>query len=119
MSALASRDVAAAAVAESARKGYLDGQALQGVFTWLRPNDFLSPLTAIFGGAALVIPRPPLSPEKGRGDHIIEDEDHHRGRNDSVGRRLADALRPATRIIAVVTAHQRHDEAEYGGLDQT
>ncbi len=33
MSALATRDVAAAAVAESARKGYLDGHALQGVFT--------------------------------------------------------------------------------------
>ena len=30
MSALTSRDVAAAAVAESARKGYLDGQALAG-----------------------------------------------------------------------------------------
>ena len=41
MSALASRDFAAAAVAESARKGYLDGQALQGVFTWLRPNDLV------------------------------------------------------------------------------
>jgi polyhydroxyalkanoate synthase len=41
MSALASRDVAAAAVAESARRGYLDGQALQGVFTWLRPNDLV------------------------------------------------------------------------------
>jgi polyhydroxyalkanoate synthase subunit PhaC len=41
MSALATRDVAAAAVAESARKGYLDGQALAGVFTWLRPNDLV------------------------------------------------------------------------------
>src|SRR5207244_6847045 len=41
MSALASRDVAAAAIAESARKGYLDGQALAGVFTWLRPNDLV------------------------------------------------------------------------------
>ena len=41
MSALATRDVAAAAVAESARKGYLDGQALEGVFTWLRPNDLV------------------------------------------------------------------------------
>jgi polyhydroxyalkanoate synthase len=39
--ALASRDVAAAAVAESARKGYLDGQALAGVFAWLRPNDLI------------------------------------------------------------------------------
>jgi polyhydroxyalkanoate synthase len=41
VSALASRDLAAAAVAESARKGYLDGQALAGVFTWLRPNDLV------------------------------------------------------------------------------
>jgi len=41
MNALASRDIAAAAVAESARKGYLDGQALAGVFTWLRPNDLV------------------------------------------------------------------------------
>jgi polyhydroxyalkanoate synthase len=41
MTALATRDLAAAAVAESARKGYLDGQALAGVFTWLRPNDLV------------------------------------------------------------------------------
>ena len=41
LNAFATRDVAAAAVAESARKGYLDGQALAGVFTWLRPNDLV------------------------------------------------------------------------------
>jgi len=41
MAALAGRDVAAAAVAESARRGYLDGRALEGVFTWLRPNDLV------------------------------------------------------------------------------
>jgi polyhydroxyalkanoate synthase len=41
ISALGARDVAAAAIAESARKGYLDGQALAGVFTWLRPNDLV------------------------------------------------------------------------------
>ncbi len=41
MAALAGRDIAAAAVAESARKGYLDGRALEGVFTWLRPNDLV------------------------------------------------------------------------------
>jgi poly[(R)-3-hydroxyalkanoate] polymerase subunit PhaC len=39
--ALATREAAAAAVAESARKGYLDGQALAGVFAWLRPNDLI------------------------------------------------------------------------------
>jgi polyhydroxyalkanoate synthase len=39
--ALASREMAAAAVAESARKGYLDGRALAGVFAWLRPNDLI------------------------------------------------------------------------------
>jgi polyhydroxyalkanoate synthase subunit PhaC len=40
-SALASRELAAVAVADSARRGYLDGQALAGVFTWLRPNDMV------------------------------------------------------------------------------
>lgn len=39
--ALASRELAAAAVAESARKGYIDGRALAGVFAWLRPNDLI------------------------------------------------------------------------------
>jgi polyhydroxyalkanoate synthase len=39
--ALAGREIAAAAVAESARKGYVDGRALAGVFAWLRPNDLI------------------------------------------------------------------------------
>jgi polyhydroxyalkanoate synthase len=39
--AFTSREVAAAAVADSARKGYVDGQALAGVFAWLRPNDLV------------------------------------------------------------------------------
>ncbi len=29
------------AIAESARKGYLDGRSLAGVFAWLRPNDLI------------------------------------------------------------------------------
>jgi polyhydroxyalkanoate synthase len=40
-SALARREVAAAAVAESARRGYVDGKALSNVFAWLRPNDLV------------------------------------------------------------------------------
>jgi polyhydroxyalkanoate synthase len=39
--ALANRPVAAAAVAESARRGYLSGEALANVFAWLRPNDLI------------------------------------------------------------------------------
>jgi polyhydroxyalkanoate synthase len=39
--ALANRELAAAAVGESARRGYVDGRALEGVFTWLRPNDLV------------------------------------------------------------------------------
>jgi polyhydroxyalkanoate synthase subunit PhaC len=39
--ALTSRETAAAAIAESARRGYLDGQVLAGVFAWLRPNDLV------------------------------------------------------------------------------
>jgi len=40
-SALATKEMAATAVAESARKGYLDGEALARVFAWLRPNDLI------------------------------------------------------------------------------
>jgi poly[(R)-3-hydroxyalkanoate] polymerase subunit PhaC len=39
--ALATREMAAVAVAESARRGYLDGEALASVFAWLRPNDLI------------------------------------------------------------------------------
>lgn len=40
-SALAGRELAAAAVAESARKGYLESASLANVFAWLRPNDLV------------------------------------------------------------------------------
>jgi polyhydroxyalkanoate synthase subunit PhaC len=39
--AMTSRDVAAAAVEMSKRKGYLDGRALAEIFAWLRPNDLI------------------------------------------------------------------------------
>lgn len=39
--AMTSRDVAAAAVAASKRKGYLDGRTLAEIFAWLRPNDLV------------------------------------------------------------------------------
>jgi polyhydroxyalkanoate synthase len=41
VAAFSGRELAAAAVAESARRGYVDGRALSGVFTWLRPNDLV------------------------------------------------------------------------------
>lgn len=40
-SAFVNRDVARAALAVSARKGYLDGTALAELFAWLRPNDMI------------------------------------------------------------------------------
>jgi polyhydroxyalkanoate synthase len=39
--ALATKEIAATAVAESARKGYLEGETLASVFAWLRPNDLI------------------------------------------------------------------------------
>ena len=39
--ALTDPGTAALAVADSARRGYLDGRALAGVFAWLRPNDLI------------------------------------------------------------------------------
>jgi polyhydroxyalkanoate synthase len=35
------QNTALAATAESARKGYLSGRSLAGVFAWLRPNDLI------------------------------------------------------------------------------
>jgi polyhydroxyalkanoate synthase subunit PhaC len=40
-SAFVNRDVARAALAVSARKGYLDGNTLAELFAWLRPNDLI------------------------------------------------------------------------------
>jgi polyhydroxyalkanoate synthase len=40
-SAFVNRDIARAALAVSARKGYLDGRALAELFAWLRPNDLI------------------------------------------------------------------------------
>jgi polyhydroxyalkanoate synthase subunit PhaC len=40
-SAFIDRQTASLAVADSARRGYLDGRSLAGVFAWLRPNDLI------------------------------------------------------------------------------
>jgi polyhydroxyalkanoate synthase subunit PhaC len=40
-SALATKEMAATAVAQSARTGYLTSEALGSVFAWLRPNDLI------------------------------------------------------------------------------
>jgi polyhydroxyalkanoate synthase len=40
-SAFVDKRVARMAIADSARRGYLDGRALAGVFAWLRPNDLI------------------------------------------------------------------------------
>ncbi|MBV9915985.1 MAG: alpha/beta fold hydrolase [Solirubrobacterales bacterium] len=40
-SAFLDRRAASMAIADSARRGYLDGRALAGVFAWLRPNDLI------------------------------------------------------------------------------
>ena len=39
--AMVDESTAQLAVAQSQRKGYLDGRALAGVFAWLRPNDLI------------------------------------------------------------------------------
>ena len=40
-SALTTQELAATAIAHSARQGYLEGEALASVFAWLRPNDLI------------------------------------------------------------------------------
>ncbi|MGZ4255546.1 MAG: PHA/PHB synthase family protein [Solirubrobacteraceae bacterium] len=39
--AITTKEIAATAVAHSARQGYLEGEALASVFAWLRPNDLI------------------------------------------------------------------------------
>jgi polyhydroxyalkanoate synthase subunit PhaC len=39
--AFVDRNLAALALADSYRRGYLDGRSLAGVFAWLRPNDLI------------------------------------------------------------------------------
>ena len=39
--AMVDERTAAKAIADSAKRGYLDGKALAGVFAWLRPNDLI------------------------------------------------------------------------------
>src|SRR3954447_11366087 len=39
--AFVDRNLAAMALADSYRRGYLDGRSLAGVFAWLRPNDLI------------------------------------------------------------------------------
>jgi polyhydroxyalkanoate synthase subunit PhaC len=39
--AMVDENTARVAIAQSQRKGYLDGKALAGVFAWLRPNDLI------------------------------------------------------------------------------
>jgi len=41
MGSMVDAGTAQVAVAQSQRKGYLDGKALAGVFAWLRPNDLI------------------------------------------------------------------------------
>jgi polyhydroxyalkanoate synthase len=41
MGAMVGEGTAGLAIAESSRRGYLDGRALAGVFAWLRPNDLI------------------------------------------------------------------------------
>src|SRR5438128_778885 len=80
--------------------------------TRLRPNDLCSPRTEIFGTEASVIIRRPSTPEEGRGNQVIEDEDHDGGGDDGIGCRLPDTLRSAPRVVAMVAAHQSDDKAK-------
>src|SRR5712671_3582346 len=87
--------------------------------TRLLPNDLRSPRTEIFGTEASVIARRPSTPEKGRGNQVIEYEDHDRSGNHGIGWCLPNALCSTPRVVAVVASHQRDDTAERRRLHQT
>src|SRR4051812_32747762 len=60
-----------------------------------------------------------VSGEEQAGDQVVEHQDHDGRRDHGVGRRGTHALGAALRLVAVIAAHQRNDEAENGGLHQT
>src|SRR6267142_1089837 len=82
--------------------------------TTLGPKRFFTPLSSILGLFAIVV----SAIEEERGHQIVGAEDQYRGGNHGVGRGLADALRAAPGVEAVIAAHQRDDEAEDRRLDQ-
>src|SRR5207248_6680483 len=82
------------------------------------PNDFLTPRTEILGAVPwLMWPLGSFGEEYCR-QHIVEQQDQDRGRHHRIGRRLADPGGAAARRIAVIAAHQGHDEAEHRRPDQ-
>src|SRR5690606_29185910 len=72
--------------------------------TTLEPKDLRTPLSSIFAVMAS------LGEEHGSED-VVRQQDQDRGRDHRVGGRLADALRAAPRVEAVIAAHQRDQEA--------
>src|SRR3546814_153192 len=68
----------------------------------------------IFGGSAIGS----SVREEQLGDHVVRDQDHDRRRDHGIGGGGTHTLGTAARVVAVVAAHQRHDEAEHPGLDE-
>src|SRR6202040_1966970 len=59
------------------------------------------------------------SAEEGCGYQVVDEEDQNRGGDDGMGGGPPDALGSATRMVALITAHQGNDKAEYCRLDET
>src|SRR3546814_2138 len=60
----------------------------------------------IFGGSAIGS----SVREEQLGDHVVRDQDHDRRRDHGIGGGGTHTLGTAARVVAVVAAHQRHDE---------
>src|SRR5581483_3754247 len=84
--------------------------------TTLLPNRFFRPRTLIFRSASAILSS--SAREEEFGEDVVQDQNHDHGRGDGIGRRLADALRAALGIEAVIAAHQRDREAEDRRLHQ-
>src|SRR5215475_7510761 len=85
--------------------------------TFFGPKDLWSPATAIFA-CSIICTAGGSSGEEDLGQHVVQHQDHDRGRDHGVGRGRAHALGAAPRMIAVIAAHQRDDEAEDRRLHQ-
>ena len=59
------------------------------------------------------------NPKERLREQVVAQQDEDGGGDDRIRRGLADALCAALAMIAVVAAHQRDDEAEDAGFDDT
>src|SRR5690349_4700050 len=75
-------------------------------------------ICAVSARRSLVLREYWSSAEEGCGYQVVDEEDQNRGGDHGMGGSPPDTLRSAARMVALITAHQGNDKAEYRRLDE-